>query len=199
MRRKSPHFWRSPKARLHQQHKSRALKSGNRLEARVILNDLRKRNLPPERQLPVVLGTLRRIDPFVFEELLLHIFDDDGFTVVRNKRYTGDGGIDGKFYFENDLFLIQAKRYKGQINPHHVVEFCEQVLDTKATLGLFIHTGRTGLPSKQAAVIAQDHLTLVSGQKLVDLVLTGDALGLLLDYFEGREQFSQQKPSVVIR
>ncbi len=192
MRRKPPQFWRSTQAHFYQQQKSRALKSGNRLEARVILNDLRKRNLPPERQLPVVLGTLRRIDPFVFEELLLHIFEDDGFTVVRNKRYTGDGGIDGKFYFEDDLFLIQAKRYQGQISPHHLVEFCDQILTSKAILGLFIHTGRTGRPSKQAATAAQDHLTIISGQKLVDLVLRGDALGLLLDYFQVRSQRYQR-------
>ncbi|WP_407233716.1 restriction endonuclease [Escherichia coli] len=32
----------------------------------------------------------------MFEELLLEGFEAHGFRTIRNKRYTGDGGIDGR-------------------------------------------------------------------------------------------------------
>lgn len=38
------------------------------------------------------LAYLRKIDPFVFEELVLEGFERRGCKVRRNKRYTGDGG-----------------------------------------------------------------------------------------------------------
>ncbi|WP_228703482.1 restriction endonuclease [Klebsiella pneumoniae] len=41
------------------------------------------------------IAYLRKIDPFTFEELLLEGFESHGFSIIRNKRYTGDGGIDG--------------------------------------------------------------------------------------------------------
>ncbi|MCO7451724.1 restriction endonuclease, partial (plasmid) [Enterobacter hormaechei] len=43
---------------------------------------------------PQKINYLRKIDPFVFEELLLEGFEAHGFRTIRNKRYTGDGGID---------------------------------------------------------------------------------------------------------
>ncbi|MDS6629808.1 restriction endonuclease [Klebsiella variicola] len=45
---------------------------------------------------PQKINYLRKIDPFVFEELLLEGFEAHGFRTIRNKRYTGDGGIDGQ-------------------------------------------------------------------------------------------------------
>src|SRR5699024_1294775 len=42
------------------------------------------------------LAYLRKIDPLAFEELLLVVAELRGWKIQRNKRYTGDGGIDGK-------------------------------------------------------------------------------------------------------
>src|SRR3546814_11160707 len=39
---------------------------------------------------------LRAMDPLAFEELLLEAFERRGHRVIRNRRYTGDGGIDGE-------------------------------------------------------------------------------------------------------
>ncbi|MFP1771066.1 restriction endonuclease [Lonsdalea quercina] len=61
------------------------------------------------------LGYLRKIDPFTFEELLLEAFETHGFKIIRNKRYTGDGGIDGQVMIGKNRYLIQAKRYRGHI------------------------------------------------------------------------------------
>lgn len=62
-----------------------------------------------------IISYLRKIDPFVFEELLLDSFERQGYTILRNERYTHDGGIDGRIYLNGESFLIQAKRYGSYI------------------------------------------------------------------------------------
>lgn len=52
------------------------------------------------------IAYLRKIDPFVFEELLLEGFERRGFEVIRNRRYTGDGGIDGRVKIDGQTRLI---------------------------------------------------------------------------------------------
>jgi restriction system protein len=94
--------------------------------------------------LPFVLAYLRKIDPFVFEELLLTCFERQGFTIRRNERYTGDGGLDGRVWLHGELYLIQAKRYKDSINPVHLEEFGRLIQSRGAAGGYFVHTGRTG-------------------------------------------------------
>lgn len=112
---------------------------------------------------------LRKINPFVFEELLLNSLHDKGYKVIRNKRYTGDGGVDGQAINSNrELILIQAKRYSSYINPQHLKEFSQLVKDHKtATQGYFIHTGKTGSKSYQES---GPGITIISGAKLLDLI-----------------------------
>jgi len=118
-----------------------------------------------------IFAYLRKIDPFVFEELLLYCFEDKGYKAIRNKRYTGDGGIDGKVINEdNELILIQAKRYSGNIQLSHVKEFSEIVSrDRKASSGFFIHTGKTG-KGVYSELSENRNIKLYSGQKLIELV-----------------------------
>lgn len=114
---------------------------------------------------PRVLGYLRKIDPLVFEELVLTALKDLGAKIKRNSRYTGDGGIDGSFRLNGLKWLIQAKRYSGAINPQHIKEFSKVCNGYK---GLFVHTGRTGEKSKAAL---PQNLSIISGGRLVGLVL----------------------------
>ncbi len=60
---------------------------------------------------------LRGLNAFVFEEMILTALKKHGFKIIRNKRYTGDGGIDGRAYKNDQHYLIQAKRYRKHINP----------------------------------------------------------------------------------
>ncbi len=115
------------------------------------------------------LNYLRKIDPFVFEELLLYSFKQNGAKIIRNKRYTNDGGIDGKVIDEKGKSLIQAKRYSNHINLKHVKEFSNLITTDKwANHGYFIHTGRTGKGVYQA--IGSGNITLISGEKLINLI-----------------------------
>lgn len=138
-------------------------------EAKSVINKLRKRQLSESEKLPVVLGTLRKIDPFVFEELVLTCCQEKGWRIIRNKRYTGDGGIDGKVIIDKQLFLIQVKRYSNHINPQHLRDFQRVITQQGAIGGLFLHTGKTGRLSK--AVVKDSTVLIVSGRKLVDFVL----------------------------
>lgn len=118
----------------------------------------------------LAFGKLRKLNPFVFEELLLLAFKKRDFTVHHNQRYTGDGGIDGTvFDNQGKKYLIQAKRYKSAINPAHVKNFSHLVDQKKAHAGFFIHTGRTGEKSYQN--IGQN-IRIISGKRLLNL-LTG--------------------------
>ncbi len=128
-----------------------------------------------EQALKIVIGSLRRIDPFVFEELLLHCFKDAGYQVVRNSRYTGDDGIDGRVYRDGKLYLVQAKRYAGLIDAAHLREFENTVGRYSAAGGFFVHTGRTGNTAK-AVSRQQGQVTLLSGMGLVDFVLARSGL-----------------------
>ena len=112
---------------------------------------------------------LRKIDPFVFEELILHTFKMKGFKIKRNKKYTGDGGIDGKVVINNQLYLIQAKRYSNFINPRHIENFAS-LCKSYNTKGFFIHTGKTGPESKNITKQFKN-IEIISGSKLFDFFI----------------------------
>src|SRR3546814_8613481 len=105
-------FWCLRGSRIPVKHRWR------RRQARIMCRQLqdRDRSQPPA----VVLARLRRMDPLAFEELLLECFERRAIQVVRNRRYTGDGGIDGKVKICGWVWLVQAKRYADTIRPEHV-------------------------------------------------------------------------------
>lgn len=113
---------------------------------------------------------LRAMDPLAFEELLLEAFERRGHRVIRNRRYTGDGGVDGEVIIDGERWLIQAKRYRDAIRPEHVSDFV-QLCAARRQRGLFIHTGRTGGMSRAVADGATG-IEIVSGRRLLAL-LTG--------------------------
>ena len=124
---------------------------------------LRKLNLSN----PETLSYLRKIDPFVFEEMLLTLLKEKGYKIKRNKRYTGDGGSDGQVWLKGTHYHVQAKRYKSHISKQHMVEFIELTKREKSK-GLFIHTGRTGKATK---ILADEHkIEIVSGDSLCKLI-----------------------------
>lgn len=114
------------------------------------------------------LAYLRKINPYVFEELLLLAFERLGHAVIRNASYSGDGGLDGQVIIEGKKYLIQAKRYGRTITPSHIRHF-GALLHHNCCEGFFIHTGRTGHLSR-ALLQNHPHVHLVSGQHLLDLL-----------------------------
>jgi restriction system protein len=122
-----------------------------------------------DRVLAQTLGYVRKIDPYVFEELVLCALERQGIAVIRNASYSGDGGLDGEFVHKGCRYLVQAKRYVGAIDAGHVQAFGALIAERQAQGGLFIHTGRTP-PGVYRALRLSRTVTLISGQKLLDLI-----------------------------
>lgn len=114
------------------------------------------------------INYLRKIDAFVFEEFLLDCFERKGYRVIRNKKYTGDGGIDGKVIINNMTYLVQAKRYSSHINKKHIQDFI-RLVESKRVKGFFIHTGRTGQGCKEIT-FNSPNVQIISGNRLLDLI-----------------------------
>ncbi len=153
----SPFCLRSASARRHRLYQKRAASALSRLP-----------QLPDDAARMV---WLRKMNPYVFEEMLLTALSRQGFRIKRNASYSGDGGMDGQVWIAGQRWLIQAKRYGATINAQHVVAFGELALK-EACGGLFIHTGRTGEVSREA-FRRWPNVTLISGNRLLQL-LAGD-------------------------
>lgn len=120
---------------------------------------------------------LRTVDPHTFEEVVLSSIEGAGFVVLRNRRYTGDGGIDGRVLIPGTFgktLAVQAKRYRSAINASHVGDFARAIRDGGHVGGLLVHCGRTG-PLTRLAMHGTP-IQLVSGSALLNLLLRGRAL-----------------------
>lgn len=115
-----------------------------------------------------VIPYLRKIDPFVFEELVLWAFKQKGYRVYRNTRYSGDGGVDGKVKVNGRKILVQDKRYSGYIQMSHVRDF-DRLCRRRHRYGIFVHTGKTGKGTKEIASLSE-RITIISGDRLVRLL-----------------------------
>lgn len=113
------------------------------------------------------MAYLRTLDPLVFEELVLDAFQKKGWIVERNRRYSGDGGLDGKVFMDNRWRGIQCKRYKGAIQTAHVDRFARDLQKFGLETGYFVHTGRTPAGARHR----QGNVIVVSGAALLDLLL----------------------------
>lgn len=128
-----------------------------------------------------IFSYLRKVDPFVVEEIILNSIEHrKDIEVIRNDKYTGDGGIDGRFNLTvlidaketQRLYLIQVKRYSSYINVKDVNKFNKQIVEENAYAGLFVHTGKSG-KAVYKELITSGKIKLVSGNKLIDLLING--------------------------
>ena len=114
-----------------------------------------------------IFSYLRKISPYIFEELVLTAIQNKGHPITRSKSYSGDGGIDGQCEINGVTYLIQSKRYKGHINRQHVLAF-DRLCHSKDVFGLFVHTGKTGAKSHSKHFY---NIDMISGDRLLKLLL----------------------------
>ena len=131
-------------------------------EAAQQLKRLKRFNTPE-----VQITHLRSVNPYVFEEMILTALKHRGYQIKRNKRYSGDGGIDGQAIIEGHCYLIQAKRYTNHINPAHVQSFA-RLCQRRGRRGLFVHTGKTGKKSDRIAQFSE--IEMISGDRLLNML-----------------------------
>jgi restriction system protein len=120
------------------------------------------------------INYLRKINPHVFEELMLLVLVRQGFTVVRNVAYRRNGGNDSQVIIDGEYWLIQARRYFRTVSQSHVSEF-DCLLFQRSRRGLFIHTGLINNDicnaSKRLHIInGQNLLAILSGQNIRDFI-----------------------------
>lgn len=108
--------------------------------------------------------------------MILSSLKRQGYIIVRNDGYTGDGGIDGRAYLNDQHYLIQAKRYTGSIHSKDVAEFAK-ICKRRKGKGLFVHTGKTGDKAKQTA--KDNNIKIISGAKLLELLLTKETQSVI--------------------
>lgn len=112
---------------------------------------------------------LRKVDPFVYEEMIMTAIKRYDHKIIRNKKYTGDGGIDGKAVINGVKTIIQAKRYSSYIANKDVEEFSSLCRKLKSK-GIFVHTGKTGRKPREST---NPNVDILSGRRMLDL-LTGN-------------------------
>lgn len=118
-----------------------------------------------------IINYLRKINPFTFEEMLLSLFNESGCKIKRNRKYTGDGGLDGKFKFKGKWYFIQAKRYSNYIRSTDVEALAALCRKNKVK-GLFIHTGKAGKGSVEVEK-ANNNIMIITPEDLVQFIKTG--------------------------
>ena len=115
------------------------------------------------------IAYLRTIHPSSFEEMLLTALERAGYRIKRNKRYTGDGGLDGQFWLPNgQKMLIQAKRYQASVSSQHIDDF-GRLCESMGVAGLFIHTGKT--PKASWDSLAGKPIVIISGPRLIQFLI----------------------------
>lgn len=119
---------------------------------------------------PQKIAYLRKVDAYAFEELVLTCLERKGFPIQRNKSYSGDGGIDGRFFIDGKLHYIQAKRYSAEIRYEHIEAFAN-ILKQNNCKGVFVHTGKTPKNIRQRNIDMTD-MVIVSGSRLIKLLNT---------------------------
>ena len=161
-------------ARLSSSERKRVAYHGRVLaQARRRLRTLHKIN--PRLRPAAAMDYLRKVSPFVFEEMILCELERRKLSVARSVRYTGDSGVDGRFFINGVLWIIQAKRYSGDVEARDVEAFEACCFEHEAC-GVFIYTGRTP-PAVRSRARQNCKVTIINGERLIAF-FAGEALSL---------------------
>lgn len=117
-----------------------------------------------------IINYLRKINPYVFEEMILTVIEEHNIRVFRNTAYSGDGGIDGIFKIKQGKVLIQCKRYGKYINAKDVQDLSLKVKNDNYFMGIFVHTGKTGDKAKNITM-QEKNVIFLSGSNLVNVIV----------------------------
>lgn len=124
------------------------------------------------------INYLKKINPYVFEEFVLTMFEIDGYKIKRSESYSGDGGCDGEVFrkpvnsnrfFASGMerFLVQSKCYTGHIKRDHVNDFILLCAKEKCP-GYFVHCGKTPLELYHHAI--EHDVRIISGYTLLRMI-----------------------------
>ena len=126
-----------------------------------------------------LLEMIKRFSPKKFESFSRKLLSNMGISFDNEKgvMMSNDHGIDGYGIFESDEFrtskiVIQCKRYvDGHIGEPEIDKFRGVISKFSADYGIFITTTHFSSNAKKAATQANPTITLIDGQRLINLVL----------------------------
>lgn len=125
-----------------------------------------------------LLAQLKLFTPKKFESFSRLLISKMGVKIDQKLGIitSGDHGIDGFGYFESDEFrtsrvAIQAKRYTdGSVSEPEIDKFKGVMDGFNAEYGIFITTSHFTPNAKKKAVTGSNSVTLIDGQRIVELV-----------------------------
>lgn len=134
-----------------------------------------------------LLAVLGAMSPAGFERLSQRLLREAGFTKVKVRGKSGDGGIDGVGVLRVNLvsfqIYFQCKRWKGSVSPKEIRDF-RGALQGRADKGLFITTGHfSSQASDEATRDGAIAIDLIDGDRLCDL-LKDSSLGVETEMIE---------------
>jgi restriction system protein len=128
-----------------------------------------------------LLDLMRRMDPYLFEGLVLDVLAAMGYGGGSRKAMQGvprgpDGGIDGKINEDQlglDQIYMQAKRYsENPVSSEKVQAFVGAMTQGGCRKGIFVTTSTFTADARRFAESMRDpRLVLVDGEKLAALMI----------------------------
>ena len=125
-----------------------------------------------------ILERIKQFSPKKFESFSRLLFSKMGvrFDAEKGVKMSGDHGMDGYGYFVSDEFrtskvVVQCKRFtEGAVGEPAINEFMGVMMAESADYGIFVTTSYFTKQAQRKAVQGSCTVTLIDGQKLVDLV-----------------------------
>ncbi len=122
-----------------------------------------------------LLERLKETDPFYFERVILILFKKMGYGDFIETSKTNDGGIDGVINQDQlgvEKIYTQAKRYtNNQVGAKEMTNFIGAISRDGVSKGLLVTTSSFSKTAESTAEKCRDHIVLIDGVKLVDLMV----------------------------
>ena len=118
-------------------------------------------------------GKIRKMDPYVFQELVAALLRGMGYYVPYVSPRGADGGLDVLAYTDDPLgargarIRVQVKRHKNRISPADVQQLAG--LLTEGEIGVFVSTGGFTSGCERFAHNNPKHIDLIDVERFVDL------------------------------
>ncbi|KUK99442.1 MAG: Restriction endonuclease [Parcubacteria bacterium 32_520] len=123
-----------------------------------------------------ILHKLKDNTPAFFEKVVLDLLSSMGYGEGEVTGRSGDGGIDGIISQDKlglDKIVFQAKRYKegNHVSSEMIRGFIGALETKRINKGVFITTSKFSNDAEQTIFQSQKSIVLISGNKLVQLMM----------------------------
>lgn len=126
-----------------------------------------------------VLDLVRKMDPFLFEKLVIDLLVAMGYggsreEAARVTKASGDEGIDGMINEDRlglDVIYVQAKRWQDTVGRKEIQSFVGALAGKKAQKGVFITTSGFKNTASEYANDVHQKVILINGDRLADLMI----------------------------